>query len=633
MSPDGTNPDEVLPGGSGVPLDVNENIMITLNEEPNVFYLMDLRYTSTGPTMIMLRFRDGTTVTENFPAGDVDAVDLNDNRDDVVKITIKSKNRPVYVKKLYVIICRESVEPTVTTPIPPCYFGRNEYADEFGRYLPVGSDIGIVDDDGIEGPSDGDSTFEIGDYLSDGETVYLDPDYCDTCVCEDGELKCEDYDCPVDCIISTWSDWGSCSVESCGGGYRERTREVTPGTYGGEACPCDVLEREYCNEDPCEVDGEWSTWSSWSSCEVACGGGIIIRTRTCDDPEPSSGGADCVGSAIEVDECNMEACADECGTNKQMSYDCSRPLSCFDVHDSDAKVEQDSCETGCRCKGNMVMTQSGECVSPYGSQCDCYDKLTNDFISGGDKVVTDDGCTKVVCSDASLSYIDLPCSSECEYSEWGEFGVCTAQINGYMRRYRYPESAPGYGVECTDVYDDQPCGEQECKKCIIDGVTYPTNEIIPSLSKPCEEQCFCNSDGELDCHEIAVTCEPCLHGFELQPTESECCKCVPVVSECSLQVQTGKVEITDEDGNVCQSVRDDIRTTSCEGACASSDSPTFYFTNGFLSHKKSCKCCSGVDPLPYVKEEFKCTGGKSIYVKIQNFNKCECEICEHSDEI
>ena len=76
-------------------------------------------------------------------------------------------------------------------------------------------------------------------------------------VCEDGELKCEDYDCPVDCIISTWSDWGSCSVESCGGGYRERTREVTPGTAGGEACPCDVIERDYCNEDPCEGRYMW----------------------------------------------------------------------------------------------------------------------------------------------------------------------------------------------------------------------------------------------------------------------------------------------------------------------------------------------------------------------------------------
>jgi hypothetical protein len=61
-----------------------------------------------------------------------------------------------------------------------CRLGKKEYAKEFGRYLPDGTEIGIVDDDGVEGPSDGDSTFEIGDYLTDGQTIYLDPDYCDT---------------------------------------------------------------------------------------------------------------------------------------------------------------------------------------------------------------------------------------------------------------------------------------------------------------------------------------------------------------------------------------------------------------------------------------------------------------------
>ena len=64
-SPEGTNPEDVLPGGSGVPLDVNENIMITMAEEPDEFYLMDLRYTATGPTTVILETSDGNTVTEN----------------------------------------------------------------------------------------------------------------------------------------------------------------------------------------------------------------------------------------------------------------------------------------------------------------------------------------------------------------------------------------------------------------------------------------------------------------------------------------------------------------------------------------------------------------------------------------
>lgn len=42
-----------------------------------------------------------------FPAGDVDAVDLTDGRDDVVKITIVSKEDENIISDLVVVICRE----------------------------------------------------------------------------------------------------------------------------------------------------------------------------------------------------------------------------------------------------------------------------------------------------------------------------------------------------------------------------------------------------------------------------------------------------------------------------------------------------------------------------------------------
>ena len=61
---------------------------------------------------------------------------------------------------------------------------------------------------------------------------------------------CQDFDCPVDCVVESWSRWSTCT-KSCGGGYRERSRDVIPGSPGGEECPCDLLEREYCNEDSC----------------------------------------------------------------------------------------------------------------------------------------------------------------------------------------------------------------------------------------------------------------------------------------------------------------------------------------------------------------------------------------------
>jgi len=40
------------------------------------------------------------------------------------------------------------------------------------------------------------------------------------------------------------------------------------------------------------VDGMWSQWSQWATC---CGGTQQSRMRTCTNPAPSNGGADCVG--------------------------------------------------------------------------------------------------------------------------------------------------------------------------------------------------------------------------------------------------------------------------------------------------------------------------------------------------
>ena len=56
------------------------------------------------------------------------------------------------------------------------------------------------------------------------------------------------------------------------------------------------------------VDGGWSEYGNWSECSDDCGGGIQIRTRTCDKPAPANGGADCVGGASQAQSCNSHTC-------------------------------------------------------------------------------------------------------------------------------------------------------------------------------------------------------------------------------------------------------------------------------------------------------------------------------------
>ena len=64
------------------------------------------------------------------------------------------------------------------------------------------------------------------------------------------------------------------------------------------------------------VDGGWSEWSRFAGCTKSCGGGSKSRTRECNEPSPSDGGADCPGKYFENLECNTEQCQSEKQINK-----------------------------------------------------------------------------------------------------------------------------------------------------------------------------------------------------------------------------------------------------------------------------------------------------------------------------
>merc|ERR1711962_610179 len=55
------------------------------------------------------------------------------------------------------------------------------------------------------------------------------------------------------------------------------------------------------------VDGGWSSWT-YSACSKTCGGGTQRGTRSCNNPVPSNGGKNCVGSGVKTKQCNSQAC-------------------------------------------------------------------------------------------------------------------------------------------------------------------------------------------------------------------------------------------------------------------------------------------------------------------------------------
>lgn len=76
--------------------------------------------------------------------------------------------------------------------------------------------------------------------------------------------------CPLDCVVSTFSNWSSCS-RTCGPALQQRTRQVlAPPLYGGAECPSLTQTRPCGHPSHCPIDQiehSYNLWAGpWSPC-------------------------------------------------------------------------------------------------------------------------------------------------------------------------------------------------------------------------------------------------------------------------------------------------------------------------------------------------------------------------------
>ncbi|XP_063399784.1 coadhesin-like [Mytilus trossulus] len=125
------------------------------------------------------------------------------------------------------------------------------------------------------------------------------------------------FDSPTNCsphlhFPANWGEWGawnSCPV-TCGGGQRISYRfcDDPPPSAGGSNCIGSNLKTDVCATDTCPVHGNWERWGAWNRCPVTCGGGRQISNRACNDPSPSNGGSACSGNSKKLRSCASDEC-------------------------------------------------------------------------------------------------------------------------------------------------------------------------------------------------------------------------------------------------------------------------------------------------------------------------------------
>ncbi|XP_026221078.1 spondin-1b [Anabas testudineus] len=129
----------------------------------------------------------------------------------------------------------------------------------------------------------------------------IDGSMCKTEVAEVD--KCMMPEChTIPCMMSPWSDWSECSV-TCGRGVRTRQRMLKSDPA---ECTEELEQVEKCMLPECPVDCMVSEWSEWSECNKSCGKGHMIRTRMIKQ-EPQLGGSLCP-ETIQRKKCRIRKC-------------------------------------------------------------------------------------------------------------------------------------------------------------------------------------------------------------------------------------------------------------------------------------------------------------------------------------
>nr|XP_034329828.1 SCO-spondin isoform X4 [Crassostrea gigas] len=286
--------------------------------------------------------------------------------------------------------------------------------------------------------------------------------------------------CPGGKTLTPWSAWGQCSV-SCGSGEQSRFREcdLTPAEQIQFNCTFKDEQKKPCKMPDCPIDGGWSPWSAWGKCSNTCGRGQETRTRTCTNPPPQNGGADCVGSGTESRDCigcpggktltpwtAWGQCSVSCGSGEQSRFrECDlTPAEQIQFNCTFKDEQKKPCKMpDCPINGGWSPWSAwGKCSNTCGRGQETRTRTcTNPPPQNGGADCVGSGTESRDC---------IGCPGVKTLTPWSAWGQCSVSCgSGEQSRFRECDLTPAEQIQFNCTFKDEQ--KKPCKMpgCPIDG--------------------------------------------------------------------------------------------------------------------------------------------------------------------
>lgn len=274
-----------------------------------------------------------------------------------------------------------------------------------------------------------------------------------------GNSQCDDTKKPVakqlcripcshDCVVSSWSDWRSCSISCGSGGMKSRVRRIVrPASHGGHECPS-LIEMAPCFSVPCT---SW-TKKMWSGCMGTgrCGAGKLHRTVYCVSGDQWVDDSKCTSFKPPVVYDCMVPCPKDCVISEWSNWgECSK--SCgktggVQIRERSILANASKTRRACptvlkqrrRCNMNSAcqdemaymwkMSEWGTCTKHVNRSCGLGMGERKRILHCGNGVknfANDTRCGNLP-MPAIVKNCDVPCPQNCEVSRWSKWSKCNA---------------------------------------------------------------------------------------------------------------------------------------------------------------------------------------------------------------